>query len=682
MTKYLGSLITKDESQVLLSNNYEDTSANGVWNLTEQLMFNNQSNWPTAGVDNPAKFVENIFSTYTYTGTGSSQTITNGIDLSSEGGLVIIKARSASGASLVFDTVRGAKKKLEINTGAEVSRGSGEALDSFNSNGFTLSGDSANDNLNLSGTEYVAWTFRKAPKFFDVVTYEGTGSARTVSHSLGAVPGMIIIKNRDQADNWAVYHRASDGSAPEDKYLIFNTTAAGADSADWWNDTAPTSSVFTVGTDHAVNASSENYVAYIFGHDTTSDGMIRCGTYTQSDSGVEIDLDWEPQWLIKKRVDSTASWYIMDTLRGFIVTDNPVTLKAESADAEGGLAKYRITNTGFNWNSDSGDAGTYVYTAIRKGLMATPTSRASVFDLELGGSSVDDNALTINTGFPIDLTMFTDNYASGGSNYIKDRLRGNQVLSTETTSAQAGGSTYQSLDSSEGLINRAGSSGGNLSGGIYYAWRRAPKFFDIVAYDGNNSSGRSITHNLGVAPEMIWVKNREYSGGEDWVIYHKSMNGGTDPEDYVMYLNRNNAQSNVDDWYDFAPTSTIFKVSADRRVNGTGGDGNTYIAYLFATLAGISKVGGFSHTNGSSTDVDCGFSSGSSLVIVKRRDSSGDWYHWDSVRGIVSGNDPYLLLNTNAAHTTNTDYIDPLDSGFQIASGFTTGDYIFYAIAA
>ena len=126
MTKYLGSLITKDESQVLLSNNYEDTSANGVWNLTEQLMFNNQSNWPTAGVDNPAKFVENIFSTYTYTGTGSSQTITNGIDLSSEGGLVIIKARSASGASLVFDTVRGAKKKLEINTGAEVSRGSGE----------------------------------------------------------------------------------------------------------------------------------------------------------------------------------------------------------------------------------------------------------------------------------------------------------------------------------------------------------------------------------------------------------------------------------------------------------------------------------------------------------------------------------------------------------------------------
>ena len=305
-------------------------------------MFNNQSNWPTAGVDNPAKFVENIFSTYTYTGTGSSQTITNGIDLSSEGGLVIIKARSASGASLVFDTVRGAKKKLEINTGAEVSRGSGEALDSFNSNGFTLSGDSANDNLNLSGTEYVAWTFRKAPKFFDVVTYEGTGSARTVSHSLGSVPGMIMIKNRSQSDNWAVYHRGADSSAPEDKYLILNTTAAVADSADWWNDTAPTSSVFTVGTDHSVNASGENYVAYLFGHDTSSDGMIQCGSYAgnSSNSGTEIDLGFEPQWLMLKRISNVANWYIFDAIRGLTSkssdsntgTDN--IIYANDADAE------------------------------------------------------------------------------------------------------------------------------------------------------------------------------------------------------------------------------------------------------------------------------------------------------------------------------------------------------------
>ena len=106
------------------------------------------------------------------------------------------------------------------------------------------------------------------------------------------------------------------------------------------------------------------------------------------------------------------------------------------------------------------------------------------------------------------------------------------------------------------------------------------------------------------------------------------------------------------------------------------------VAFLFATLAGISKVGTFSHTNGSSTDVDCGFSSGSSYIIVKRTDSTGDWYVWDSARGIVSGNDPYLALNSTDNPVTNTDLIDPLNSGFQIASGFTTGNYIFYAIAS
>ena len=103
---------------------------------------------------------------------------------------------------------------------------------------------------------------------------------------------------------------------------------------------------------------------------------------------------------------------------------------------------------------------------------------------------------------------------------------------------------------------------------------------------------------------------------------------------------------------------------------------------MFATLAGISKVGTFSHTNGSSTDVDCGFSSGSSFVIVKRTDSTGDWYVWDSARGIVSGNDSYMVLNTDAAENTSYDYIDTLNSGFQIASGFTTGSYMFYAIAS
>jgi hypothetical protein len=113
----------------------------------------------------------------------------------------------------------------------------------------------------------------------------------------------------------------------------------------------------------------------------------------------------------------------------------------------------------------------------------------------------------------------------------------------------------------------------------------------------------------------------------------------------------------------------------------TNTSSGTFIAYLFASLDGVSKVGLVTHS-GSSTDVDCGFASGARFVLLKRTDSTGDWYFWDTTRGIVSGNDPYLTLNgTNQPEVTNTDYIDPLSSGFQISGDFTDGTYIFYAIA-
>tara|TARA_R110002012_G_scaffold85129_1_gene212323 strand:- start:18 stop:623 length:606 start_codon:yes stop_codon:yes gene_type:complete len=199
-------------------------------------------------------------------------------------------------------------------------------------------------------------------------------------------------------------------------------------------------------------------------------------------------------------------------------------------------------------------------------------------------------------------------------------------------------------------------------------WKRARGYFDVVCYTGTGSA-RTVSHNLGVAPEMIWVKTRSTAVG--WAVYHSSQGfskgGRLETTDaFGTETNRVTAAS-----------STTFSVGTDAYVNVSA---RTYIAYLFATVAGISKVGSVVHS-GSSTDVDCGFSSGSKLVILKRTDATGDWYIWDSVRGIVSGNDPYLLLNTNAAEVTNTDYIDPLSSGFQISGDFTDGTYIFYAIA-
>jgi hypothetical protein len=168
-------------------------------------------------------YIEDVFSTYLYTGNGSTQTITNGIDLDGEGGLVWIKTEIKQLTSFLTDTERGRQKFLVSMTLLRLRQTDADTLTAFNSNGFAIL---VLDGKSQQNTEdYVSWTFRKAPKFFDVVTYTGTGANRTVSHNLGSVPGCIIIKSTDTTGDWQVYHRANTAS-PETDYLVLNSTAA------------------------------------------------------------------------------------------------------------------------------------------------------------------------------------------------------------------------------------------------------------------------------------------------------------------------------------------------------------------------------------------------------------------------------------------------------------------------
>jgi len=162
---------------------------------------------------------------------------------------------------------------------------------------------------------------------------------------------------------------------------------------------------------------------------------------------------------------------------------------------------------------------------------------------------------------------------------------------------------------------------------------------------------------------------------QSWLVYPG------DPEEYLI-LNSSDAQLVYSFFNSTEPTSTQFTIGPTWSATG-----KNYIAYLFATLDGISKVGTYSGT-GNNVDVDCGFSAGARFVLIKRTDSSGgNWFVWDTARGIVSGNDPYLELNTSDAEVTNTDYIDPLNSGFTVTSSAPAeinasgGTYLFLAIA-
>ena len=667
MTRYLGGLITKDESLVIPSNNFEDTSAPGVWTLEEAQALNKQGLWPTAGVSNPAKFVENIFSVNVYTGNGSDDhNIVNGVDLSGEGGLVWIKDRGNSNTNhSLYDTTRGVNKRL-ISHKTDANATVPNMLDSFNSNGFTLGQDDSSGDVNTNNNSYVAWTFRKAPKFFDVVGYTGdnSGSARNIAHSLGQAPGMIIIKRYSDAGySWKVWHRSlSNGYS-----LSLNSTDAQDTSGGvpiFSNNDQQTSTHFqlpaTNGNVNFFNANGVSYIAYLFGHDTSSDGMIQCGSVDiDGSNNATVDLGFEPQWFLGRTYTSAADWEIHDTLRGW--SEGRLRKIQNDTNAETNYnAKYNwATNTGFQTSGYFSGSQSLLYVAVRRGPMQTPTSRASVFEVD-ERQSADPNYITT---FPVDMAI--NPTTAGGNVRLTSRRLGNKKLLVDNAGSLEGGDSGQDYAHNDG-VNLVDS-----SSYIAFMWRRAPKFFDYVRYDGNGSN-RTIEHALGVTPEMIWVKNMT-AYGQDWGVYYG---------DATDYLKLNSDAATADDntfWNDTAPTSTVFTVGTHDSVNKNTND---HIAYLFATLAGISKVGTFSHTNGSSTDVDCGFSSGSRWVLVKRTDSTSDWYIWDTERGLVSGNDGYLVLNSTAAEVTNQDYFDPLNSGFQIASGFTTGSYMFYAIAA
>jgi hypothetical protein len=178
---------------------------------------------------------------------------------------------------------------------------------------------------------------------------------------------------------------------------------------------------------------------------------------------------------------------------------------------------------------------------------------------------------------------------------------------------------------------------------------------------------------------MIWIKQRD--GTANWTV----LTNFTSTQYDYLNLNQNSAATTVNysanEYLSAAPTATGIPFVDYYGVNDSNPQ-QSYIAFLFATVAGVSKVGSFSHTNGSATNVDCGFSSGARLVICKRTNDSGGWYIFDSVQGIVAGNDPHLELNSSGSQVTGFDVIDPLSSGFTIASGFlSSGTYIFYAIA-
>lgn len=629
------------------------------------------------------EFVEDVFSTWLYTGNGSSQTITNGINLSGKGGLVWIKDRTAPENHCLFDTVRGNTKRLISNlTNAQATVS--DEITSFNNNGFSL-GAGSTGFTNNNGENFCSWTFREQPKFFDVVT--GTGSG-TFNHSLGVTPGMIIIKLTNGTSDWWTVHRSSNG------YFRLNLTNAAAStgtpgiaSTGAWVNANST----TFNTSNFVSA-GESFVAYLFAHDAGgfgtagTDNIITCGTFTTDANGnATVNLGYEPQYLMYKSTSADGSWIILDTMRAFCATaDSSSRLAAQSSSGESTGLGGSPSATGFygdNANMFAASDTTYIYMAIRR-PMKVPTAGTEVFNA-ITRTGTGSNATVTGAGFAPDaVAIFERSQSSSNQGTVWfDRSRGvYRLISSHTTSAETDNDKTLTAFNMNGFSLGTDSSvwGTNQSGADYinYVFKRASKFFDIVCYAGTGST-RTVTHNLGVVPELIITADR--SVGSGWAVY-TAETGNTK---FMELSETATPQTSSGAWDNTSPTSSVFTV---KNLGSTNASGRNYFAYLFATLAGISKVGSYTG-NGSSQTINCGFSGGARFVLIKRTSASGDWYVWDTVRGIVSGNDPHLSLDSNVAEVTTDDSIDPDNSGFivnQLSAtniNVSSATYIFLAIA-
>ena len=674
---------------VVPDGNFKDSKASGVWDINEALDLIKGGNWPNVANINPAAFVDALFQCHLYDGTGSEQTITNNIDLSGKGGLVWIKRRDSSDHALQ-DTERGATKFVRSNTtGAEATDTTG--LTSFNSNGFTL-GASNGDLHNKNNVDHVSWTFRKQPKFFDIVTYTGDGNAdRQINHNLGSVPGMMIVKKyAGSTTRWAVYHR----SLGTGKFLNLDDTAATVTQNDHWQ-TAPNATQFTVETNGNVNNSGDSYVAYLFAHNNNDGGfgepgdqdIIKCGSYTTDSSGnAVVDLGFEPQFVITKGDNYLSNWQIHDVMRGAAVGGNAQTLRANNSDPEVSQSlKLEPNPTGFT-TSQGVNGYNGIYMAIRRGGMQTPTSASDVFQATASLTGNRQSGDTITTTLDHADWHFARRTGTSYAGYNQSRITGWRYLMTDAQDGEASATLKQGGDQNK--LEYTGSWHSADSDVIDYFWRRARGFLDIVTYSGG-SGADTISHNLGVTPEMIWVKNRttqSVAARGNWVVYHSGVSNG------YLNLHDNVALQTADAASKFgngsslvAPTSSAFTVADDYDI---GRNGENYIAFLMATAAGVSKVGSYTG-NGSSQDIDCGFSggNGASFVMIKNADATGSWVVFDTARGLVTGNDVYIRFDVTNAEGGGYDFIDPLESGFTInqTGGVVLNEsgqkYIFWAIA-
>ena len=496
-------------------------------------------------------------------------------------------------------------------------------------------------------------------------------------HVVGKISNVRITKGQ------AIYTSSfREPTAP------LTTTSQGATSSNvkllCCNSSTNTGSTVTpVTINHAGNptASTENPFydpeGFRFG-ENEDQNLIACGSYIGDNSNFpEINVGWEPQWVMIKRTDSADNWVIWDSMRGLVTDGNDANIYPDLNNSEGSSNYIELTPTGFKFTRQSGmvnnSGSTYFYVVIRRpdGYVGKPAEAGTdVLSMDTGNSS--STIPTFDSGFPVDFGIMR-NPGTTDNNNTGARLTGTGGMRTNGANAETDYGSQWAWDSNAGWVanNNYGSST------VSWMWKRHAGF-DVVTYRGNATLGSAVPHNMGIAPQMIWVKNRQ--GSHNWYVGHMGLNGGVDPWHKYIDLNLTSIGGDYTVWNDTAPTATHFTLGHESGYNGNA----NMIAMLFANIPGISKVGWYAGT-GQSLTITTGFSP--RFLLLKNISDSDNWRVLDTLRGWGASNDCQIRLSSDSAQGCSEDWGAPTSTGFTLTASTDTAynrvnnNFIYYAHA-
>lgn len=543
-------------------------------------------------------------------------------------GLIWVKNRTSGTAHVLSDTMRGPGRYSDSSSSA-LDNSSTQTITAFNSTNYTLGNSSL---VNASTNTYSGYAFKQCSNFFEMIQFTGNGNGsnqtQVLNHTLGKTPGMIIFNKVSGAgsNNWEVWHRNS----PTPSSALNSSSGGGYSVSSVSSVSSTTITLISASGSYSNNAGS-TYIAYVFAHDTSINGIIQCGSYVDDGStqSTAVDLGWEPQFVLVKALKSggggSYSWNITDDTRGTAPRSlgaaeskmiSPNSATSEQSAYPGGIY---YNSRGFTACYDTvgrskgaGAGYTYIYLAIRR-----PTKVLSGNDIFSAVTYTGNGTIT---GPSITALKKID------AAFVKSRSSTAQTVQLSKSTVPKACADLNAENTSTTIINDfvpgsiAWSTGSlsnvNASGVNYvlHAFRRSPGVFDTLTYFGDNSASRVIPHSLYNSPRIV-ISSAVSNKTNLMTKYVQGVVVNASAPNAFLSLNTNLFLMDTDDSPRLSNfTSESYTISSGGLDLNTAGD--LYHTMLFGDMPGISKSGVYSG-NGTAQTIDCGFTTGARYILLK-----------------------------------------------------------------